>query len=396
MKIRCPHCRARLDVRDDLRGKTSRCPRCREKLCLVPDDSTEPALLDREDGPPERTDAGQTPTGSSSDEFDGVEPLGLFASRSAVGKKSGSVLTKSAIAGEVSAKTQRRRQARHSTWGMLKSVADRRFWRSALGQLPYLAAALALVGGLLGFLIGLVHSAVVAGLIFDLIGVPTAFVVFFMMSYPTSCFWKVVVGSAEGSGDLNEWPQGNYPEYVFEMLLVGYLVLISLFFSAGVAKLGQMVFADKLPSEVYWQLAGDEGEVSNVSVPPVLGGAPEPASQEDGHLHPVLRVGPGCRSMFFAFLVIFPVVVISCLDPITPILIPWSPRAFVSLAKNFPAWLAVLVISSGILTAAAAIFVLGITYAPFWTFTLCSPLAAAGSLVYGRLLGRLSWLIART
>jgi hypothetical protein len=395
MKIRCPHCNARLDVRDDLRGKTSRCPRCREKLCLVPDDSTEPALLDLEAGPSERTDAGQKPTDSSSDEFDGVEPLGLF-SRPAARKKSGSVLTKSAIAGEAGAKTQRRRQARHSTWGMLKSVADRRFWRSALGQLPYLAAALALVGGLLGFLIGLAHSAIVAGLILDLIGVPTGFVVFFMMSYPTSCFWKVVIGSAEGSGDLNEWPQGNYPEYVFEMLLVGYLILISLFFSAGVAKLGQMVFADKLPAGAYWQLTGDEGEVNSVSLPPVLGGGPEPASLEDAHPHAALRVGPGYRSMFVAFLVIFPVVVISCLDPITPILIPWSPRAFVSLAKNFPAWLAVLLISSGILTAAAAILVLGITYAPFWTFTLCSPLAAGGSLLYGRLLGRLSWLIART
>src|ERR1700733_7031126 len=172
MKIRCPHCNVRLDVRDDLRGNTGRCPRCREKLCLVPDDSTEPALLDLEAGPSERTDDGRKPT-DSSDEFDGVEPLGLF-SRPAARKKSGSVLTKSAIAGEAGAMTQRRRQARHSTLGMLKSVADRRFWRSALGQLPYLAAALALVGGLLGFLIGLVHSAIVAGLILDLIGVPTA------------------------------------------------------------------------------------------------------------------------------------------------------------------------------------------------------------------------------
>jgi hypothetical protein len=217
-----------------------------------------------------------------------------------------------------------------------------------------------------------------------------------MMSYPTSCFWKVVRGSAESYGDLNEWPQGNYGEYVFEMLFVGYLVLISAFLSAGVAKLHQTVLSNETP-EVYWQWSEGKQAVSDALKLPLPGFGQQPTvEEEEKPSSPTLRPGAGWRTAFVAFLVIFPLVVVSCLAPSTPIFIPWSSRVWLSLVKNFTAWLVALVMSGGILSAAALIIVLGASYAPFWTFTLCSPLAALGMLVYGRLLGRLSWLISHS
>jgi hypothetical protein len=418
MKIRCPHCDAALAVRDDLRGKTGRCPRCRKPLRLEPTDSAAASaphkvidpferaaagLMDEEASAPasddtsadqfEHSESGLGKNDSSSDEFGDGASLGLF-SRPSRKKRTESVLAKSTVYEDNDdEKPKRRRWRRRSTRGMLASVIDRSFWRSALGQFPYLAAALATIGALLGFLVGLVHSAMVAGLVLNLIGIPTAFIVFFMMSYPTSCFWKVLRGSAESYGDLSEWPQGNYGEYVFEMLFVGYLVLISLLLSGGVGKLRESLFASQLPSEAYWQLIGSEREVNTVNPPAVPGAGP--VSTEAEQLRPMLQPGPGWTTTFIAFVVIFPLVVVSCVDPITPVFIPWSLRVWPSLVKKFPAWLVVWLISGGLLGAAAAIIILGATHAPFLTFTLCSPLAAFGLLLYGRVLGQLSWLISQ-
>jgi hypothetical protein len=255
------------------------------------------------------------------------------------------------------------------------------------------------VGGLLGFLVGLIHSALVADLVLNLIGIPMAFAVFFLMCYPTACFWKVIVGSSEGSGDIAEWPKGNFGEWVFEMLIVGYMVLISLVLSAGVAKLWQTVVRSDGSSENNWQLMEEDEMAEAAALPQKLlkkfAQNPEPAETEAPSRR-LLRPGPAWKTTFFAFMVIFPFVVVSCLESSTPIFVPCSTRVWFSLLKNFPAWLVTTLISAAALSAAAALFALGAKFAPFWIFTLGSPLVAVGLLIYGRSLGRLSWLIART
>ena len=253
----------------------------------------------------------------------------------------------------------------------------------------------------MGFLVGLVHSAIVAGMVFEMIGIPMAFMIFFMMCYPTACFWKVTVGSAEGGRDIAEWPEGgNFGEWMFEMLFVGYLVIVSLLLSGSVAKVGEIVIPHEMSSEEYWRLTGTEEELDAVSIPGKLlakmakGG--QTVDVEVTSPRPVLRPGPGWPTMFLAFAFFFPLVVVSCLDAETPTYVPWSKRVFWSLLKNFPAWLVSILISCTLLGVAAGLLILGAAFAPFLTFTLCSPLAVIGLLLYGRLLGRLSWLIANT
>jgi predicted Zn finger-like uncharacterized protein len=356
MKIRCPHCQAELKVREDLRGKQARCPRCRKELHLEPETASER-------------------NGSPQDEFADVEPLNLVAASQR--RKKQEAESPDGETGEDGAADEtprRRRRIPRSTWGMLVGVVAAPFWRSALLHLPYLTAGLACAGALLGIFVILVKNALAAGLVFYYIGIPTAILVYFLMCYPTSCFFKVVVGSADSSRDIDEWPESNFGEWVFELLMVAYMIVLTLMLSTGVAKLRQSVFPGQLPSGAYWQLtAAENAEEGNDTGP-----------------------GPGWPTTFVAFTALFPLVVITCVEPTTAILVPWSPRVFFSLLKNFPAWLVVFIISAAMFCGAAAILYLGAGYAPFLTFTLCSPLAAVGLLFYGRVLGRLLWLIART
>jgi len=167
-----------------------------------------------------------------------------------------------------------------------------------------------------------------------------------------------------------------------------------------IAKLGEVIVPHEMPKEEYWRLIGTEEEIDAASIPGKLlakvakGG--KNVDMEVAAPRRVVRVGPAWVTMFLAFVVVFPFVVVSCLEPSTPTYVPWSPRVWMSLIKNLPAWLASIVLSGAILGFAMLLMSLGAAYAPFWTFTLCSPLAVLGLLLYGRLLGRLSWLIART
>jgi predicted Zn finger-like uncharacterized protein len=405
MKTRCPSCRAQLKVRDELIGRTGRCPKCREEFRLEPESPAieQPPSIDFDVGADDRPDENVATAGAASeaDEYGDIEAPHLLAATRPVKKKnSEATADEDAEDGPADGKPKRRLRSRRTTLGMLASLVAAPFWRSALRRFPYLAAALAFVGGLLGFLVGLIHSALVADLVLNLIGIPMAFAVFFLMCYPTACFWKVVVGSSEGSGDIAEWPEGNFGEWVFEMLIVGYMVLISLLLSAGVAKLWQTVARSDQSSGNSWQLMENDEMAEAAALPQKLLKKfvqnPEPAEAEPAPPHRLLRPGPAWLTTFLAFMMIFPFVVVSCLESSTPLFVPWSTRVWLSLLKNATAWLVAVIISAAVLSSAVALAILGATFAPFLIFTLCSPLAAVGLLIYGRLLGRLSWLIART
>jgi hypothetical protein len=369
MKIGCPHCGVRLGVRDELRGKTVRCPECGKPIRLG-----------------EATDSDDP----QSDEYGG--PAHLLPSSRPRKKKTSSQ--------SVEARDRRprpRRSRGRSTIGMLAGLAAGPFWRGASRHLPYMAGALLCVGAMFGFLVGITRSAFVAGLLLQLIGYPLAICVFFLMCYPTSCFWKVVVGSSDSNGDIAEWPPGGaYPEWVFDMLFVDYAIIISLILSMGVGKVRELAIPNQAPPEAYWRLLGREFDASALFLPKL----PTPEehesadSPEDRSEPAFLRPGPGWQTTFAAFLVIFPLVLTSCIDASTPLLVPWSPRVLLSLVVNFPAWCLVFVISLGVLSAAGAVAMWGAVHAPFTTFTLCSPLAALAIVVYGRTIGLLSWRIA--
>ena len=407
MLVRCPHCQAQLNVRDELSGKTARCPKCTETF-RIGEQSAKSKPLSSVDfdapapGPQPPKKSKRPAAKEPEDEFGSIEtPQLLAATRTVKKKKSDDESEESADGSESGDQPKRRSRSRRTTLGMLESLFDGAFWDSALRHSAYLAACLVVVGGLVGFLTGLIHSAVVAGIVLQAIGIPTAFMVFFMMCYPTCCFWKVIVGSAEGGRDIAEWPEGaNFGSWMFEMLFVGYMILISLLVCGGIAKLGEVIIPHDMPTTDYWRLVGIEEEVDTVSIPgKLLAKVAKGGQTVEMQVHsprPVLRIGPAWVTIFLAFAAVFPFVVVSCLEPSTPTYVPWSSRIWMNLIKNFPAWLASIVISATILGAAVLLVVLGATYAPFLTFTLCSPLAVLGLLFYGRLLGRLSWLIART
>jgi predicted Zn finger-like uncharacterized protein len=417
MKIRCPHCEAQYNVRDELRGRQARCSRCQKEMRLEPAGSAsevlaldpwadvhepaekpkpanaKPATAQPSSGKSSKPKPAKTKARTTSDEYGDVEPVRLLAA-SRPRKKQDSDSENTEI--ETVEQPKRKRRIRRTTWGMLAGVASESFWLSALMHFPYLVGALAVVGALLGFLAGLVHSTAVAGMLFQMVGYPTAMMVFFSLCYPASCFLKIVIGTSDSSGDIHEWPESNFGEWVFELVFLGYMVIVSIMFGAAIAKVRQAAFEDESSAQTYWQLVGHERETDKISFFPKLFGAQQPIETEVESDRPMLQPGPGWQTTFVAFILIFPLVMLSCLDPQSPFLIPWSPQVLFSLVKNIPAWLVVLIISGVILTSAALIVVLGAAYAPFWTFTLCSPLAAAALLIYARLLGRLSWLIART
>ena len=138
----------------------------------------------------------------------------------------------------------KRRRIRRSTGGMLAGVVAGKFWRSALSHFPYLAADLAVVGALLGCLVALIHTAGTASMVLQIIGYPMALMIFFLMCYPTSCFYKVAVGSSDSSGDIDEWPESSFGEWIFELLLVLYMIVIALLLSGGIAKLARIGRSD--------------------------------------------------------------------------------------------------------------------------------------------------------
>jgi hypothetical protein len=407
--VRCPQCQAQLNVRDQLSGKMARCPKCSEQFRIeaepakakplpsVDFDSKTAAPAPQQPKKPKRPAAK-----GSEDEFGSMEaPRLLAATRKIKKTKSDDESEESADRNESEDQPKRRPRSRRTTLGMLASLFDGPFWESALRHSAYLTGCLVIVGGLVGFLTGLIRSAIVAGMVLQIIGIPTAFMVFFMMCYPTSCFWKVVIGSAEGGRDIAEWPEGaNFGAWMFEMLFVGYMILISLLVCGTIAKLGEVIVPHEMPKEEYWRLIGTEEEIDAASIPGKLlakvAKAGKNVEMEVAAPRRVVRVGPAWVTMFLAFVVVFPFVVVSCLEPSTPTYVPWSPRVWMSLIKNLPAWLASIVLSGALLGFAMLLMSLGAAYAPFWTFTLCSPLAVLGLLLYGRLLGRLSWLIART
>jgi predicted Zn finger-like uncharacterized protein len=411
MRVRCPHCETRMKVRDELNGKTGRCPKCGKEFQMTadPPQSGPLSAIDFDTGPegpaPKKSISEKSKpaaaTQSEADEYGATPSPRLLAATRTVKKRKPEGEPEEGANSDAREDKPKRRTRRRTTLGMLASLVDGPFWESALRRSAYLAGGLAIVGGLLGFLVGLVHSAIVAGMVMEAIGIPTAFMTFFLMCYPTACFWKVIVGSAEGGTDVAEWPEGgNFGEWMFEMLFVGYLVVVSLLLCGGVAKFGEIVIPHEMSSEEYWRLIGNEEEIDTVSIPGKLlakmGKGGQTVEMQVTSPRPVLRPGPALMTIFISFAVIFPFVVVSCLEPSTPTWVPWSGRVWMSLIKNFPAWLAAILLSFVIIGAAAALLILGATFAPFITFTLCSPLAVIGLLLYGRLLGRLSWLIART
>src|ERR1700722_1751241 len=189
MLVRCPHCQAQLNVRDELSGKMARCPKCSEQFRIGAESAKANPLpsVDFDATSPQRPKKlERSAAKEAEDEFGSIETPRLLAATRTVKKKKSDDESEESGGGSASEDQPKRRAiSRRSTLGMLASLVDGAFWESALRHSAYLAGCLVIVGGLVGFLTGLIHSAIVAGMVLEIIGIPTAFMVFFMMGYPT-------------------------------------------------------------------------------------------------------------------------------------------------------------------------------------------------------------------
>lgn len=428
MKVKCKYCAARLSVRDELAGKKGRCPECRATIVLeaVAEMAAEPVAVEK----------GSSALGASSELLavdlssieltqetieestategdDLIEELGApdlsFTKRKLREKKLKAIKAQkekeeAAEADDKLAK-KRAKQSKKSVLSLLGGVFDGPFWHSAAEHLLFATLSLALFGAIIGFLASLVRSAVMASIMVNLVSVPSVLFAFFTLSYPASCFWRIIVGSAGGGDDISDWPESSVGEWVFDLFLIGYFALTALFISAGIAKLREVVMPGQAPSQQYWKVLGSVQETNRAPdlkkmlfgkfpQPMVPKDLPLPAITEIESSRPVIDPGPAWWTVFGAMILVFPMVVMSCLDDNSPIFVPWSPRLWMSFYRNPLAWLVTLPLFAILFVIAAVILILGANYAPFLTFTLGSPLCILWLIVYGRLLGRLCWHIA--
>ncbi len=101
-----------------------------------------------------------------------------------------------------------------------------------------------------------------------------------------------------------------------------------------------------------------------------------------------LAIGPA--GFFVTLVILFPVLLLSAMEADSYIMPVSAPvlRTLLSYARG---WLAFYVLSSAMLVAVAAGFVVGLTEAPLATCIVMGPVLAAVMLIYSRLLGRLAW-----
>lgn len=279
---------------------------------------------------------------------------------------------------------------------MLAGVGDRPFWRSSIGHLPFMTGSILCGAGLLGSYMGLIRSIGAANIVFSYMGILTMVAAFIVCSYPGACFLKVIIGSAVGENDVGEWPDGGFSDWVFEMMFVAYLIVMSLVVSAGIARFRQSISPNQFPNRTYWRVIGSGNEINDLAIIPRFFGNSGPRWVFQFPMgKDVFNPGPGWWTTLMVSAGIFPLIGISCLDTRTPMLVPWSPQVLLSLWKRPRAWMAATLVFASIQYVAAIIFVLGAATYPVWVYALCSPLAAIAVLVYARLLGRLSWQIGQ-
>lgn len=285
-----------------------------------------------------------------------------------------------------------------TVWGMLEGCVSPIFWADCRPHWITMILPVSLLSALFGFLYSLVRTTDVALFLLQVMGAVSLLASFLTFAYPGSCWWRVVCGTAQAEDELSEWPEpGEMGAWTVDMLFVGYLVAMSLMISGGAAKVVQWTVPATIVGEDYWQIFSTTEEARPLQF---AWNFIEPAQAavrvEVVSRRPQLTPQAGWRITLMTFVVVFPLVVISCLDSSSPMYVPWSPRTWRSWAKQPFAWLAVLGLSGVTIPLLAGLLVFGINTAPFLSFTVAGSLGMFVLIAYARLLGRLSWLIDQT
>ncbi len=169
---------------------------------------------------------------------------------------------------------------------------------------------------------------------------PIAWIVLLSTSYTSGCFLAVVQGTSEGYDVIDDWPYGDWREWVWSLRYTAVALVFTLLVAAGVGWLTSLA----------------------------------------GTWIPAFAAG------FF----VYPILLLSALETGSPLSL-YSRPVLGSLKSLWWGW-AIVYAESGLLLAAWTWYVLAeFPWAPFRTVAVAGPLLAAILLIYARLLGRLVW-----
>jgi hypothetical protein len=229
-------------------------------------------------------------------------------------------------------------------WAFFSGVFGFPFWPNAFGKWIFLSVTLAIADAAFvfcatAFAMGGYFGIVAAGTI----AIAAFFIGIFALSYAAACVTDITINTAYNADEEEQWPDNDWRERLFHLVRVGYFLASSMVLAAGIAGLGSL--AD---SRLWW-------------------------------IMPV------------ATIILFPIVFLSALeaDSIWPISGPvWS-----SLAGNFFAWLVFYLLSLALTTVLSVAGIISLRALGVLSSLVEAPLTAAAIFIYGRLLGRLAWLI---
>lgn len=221
------------------------------------------------------------------------------------------------------------------------------FHREMLSRWFFLSVGIGALSGLILIittLFGGVSGYV--GVVLAFFALPAIWIGIWTGSYAASCWLVILEDTAGGNRTIHNWHQQNWREWVLHATYLSYLLSIALVIGHGLGKLAELGGVD------YWLVQ-----------PPTVG-------------------------------LLFPIVVLSSLQASEWWAILTRP-VLTSLWSEFPAWVLFYLLSTGLLLGTGGVVWTGLTISPLLSLPFTAPFLAAAWFTYGRLLGRLGWLISR-
>lgn len=165
------------------------------------------------------------------------------------------------------------------------------------------------------------------------------------LAYGSACFLGVLLDTANGNDDVQQWPEGAIIDWIGSLVRVAYSLVMTTGLSAAVAKLISIF----VPSQV------------------ITG---------------IVLIAT-CPAMFPLFL-------LSSLEA-DSMLMPWAPRLWREIQKSWTDWLLVYAFSVALAAVLGGVVVAGCLSIPLLISFPAGVLLAFATLLYARLLGRLMW-----
>jgi hypothetical protein len=230
-------------------------------------------------------------------------------------------------------------------WAFTKNVFLFPWTPSAVAQWIYSSLGLMAAGffGLLAIM-GFIGASQAGALMAGSLAMATFWAILLSGSYLSASLFDIIVNAAYNADKAHDWPHADWRERIWYLLRVGYLLALAGGISAGVAQL------NSLAGGVFW---------------------------------PVLAA---------AIFLLFPILLLAMMES-DSLFLPISWPIFLSLVRVWYGWAVFYVLSGLLFVGCAFVTVVVFNQSNLATPFVTGPIWAAAAFIYGRLLGRLAWLI---